>query len=75
MIDGAAVVPALAMQKDAYPRLKAIPLVDPAVSRTLVLVSRAKGSLAPAARALYDLILRPKIAFTGDGKECARNAR
>lgn len=55
---GATVVPALAMQEDAYPRLREIPLVDPAISRTLVLASRAKGSLTPAAQALYDLIRR-----------------
>jgi len=54
---GAAVVPSLAVQAGAYPRLRAVPLVDPVVSRTLVLLSRTKGSLSPAAQALYDLIL------------------
>jgi DNA-binding transcriptional LysR family regulator len=52
---GVAVVPGLAVQKGAYPRLSVIPLVDPVVSRTLVLVSRRQAYLTPAARALYDL--------------------
>jgi DNA-binding transcriptional LysR family regulator len=55
---GATIVPGIAMEKDAYPRLRAIPLVDPVVSRTLVLLSRAHAHLSPAAQALYDLIRR-----------------
>lgn len=54
----AAVVPGLAMQKGAYPRLRVIRLVDPVVSRTLVLLSRTKAQLTPAAQALYDLIAK-----------------
>lgn len=52
----AAVVPSLAIQKGAYPGIKVIALVDPIVSRTLVLVSRRTAYLSPAAQALYDLI-------------------
>jgi DNA-binding transcriptional LysR family regulator len=55
---GVAVVPELAVQKGAYPMLRVVPLVDPVVSRTLVLLSRTKAQLTPAAQALYDLILR-----------------
>ncbi|HUQ73184.1 MAG TPA: LysR family transcriptional regulator [Burkholderiales bacterium] len=55
---GVAVVPALAVQTDAYPGLRVIPLSDPVVSRALVLLSRTKAHLTPAAQALYDLILR-----------------
>jgi DNA-binding transcriptional LysR family regulator len=54
----AAVVPRLAMQKGAYPRLRAVALVDPIVTRSLVLVTRNAASLSPAAQALYDLIKR-----------------
>ena len=54
---GVTIVPRLAVQEDAYPRLRAIPLVDPVVSRTLVLLSRATAHLTPAAQALYDLVL------------------
>lgn len=52
----AAVVPRLAMQKGAYPRLRVIELSDPIVSRTLVLVARKTAHLSPAAQALYDMI-------------------
>ncbi len=55
---GAAVVPSLAMQKGTYPKIRAIPLIDPVVSRSLVLVSRKTAQLSPAAQALYDMIRR-----------------
>jgi DNA-binding transcriptional LysR family regulator len=55
---GAAVVPHLAVQKDAHPELRVIPLVDPVVARTLVLISLKNAELSPAARALYDLLVR-----------------
>ena len=54
---GATIVPEIAVQRDAYPRLRVVPLVDPVVARTLALVSRANAQLSPAAQALYDLIL------------------
>jgi DNA-binding transcriptional LysR family regulator len=53
----AAVVPSLALQAGAYPQLAVVALIAPAVSRTLVLVSRRNGHLSPAAQALYDMIL------------------
>jgi DNA-binding transcriptional LysR family regulator len=53
---GATIVPAIAVQPDAYPRLRAVPLVDPVVARTLLLVSRVNAQLSPAAQALYDLM-------------------
>jgi DNA-binding transcriptional LysR family regulator len=53
---GATVVPGLAVQKGAYARLRVVSLVDPVVSRTLVLLTRTKAHLTPAAQALYDLI-------------------
>jgi DNA-binding transcriptional LysR family regulator len=53
---GVAVAPALAVQTDAYPGLRVIALVDPVVSRNIVLLSRNKAHLTPAAQALYDLI-------------------
>ena len=52
----AAVVPGLAVQKGAYPRIRVVRLVEPAVSRTLALVSRKTAALSPAAQALYDMI-------------------
>jgi DNA-binding transcriptional LysR family regulator len=53
---GVTVVPGLAVQKGAYARLRVVPLVDPVVSRTLVLLTRTTAHLTPAAQALYDLI-------------------
>jgi DNA-binding transcriptional LysR family regulator len=53
-----AVVPRLAVQKGAFPRLRAIALVDPVVSRSLVVLVRKAAQLSPAAQALYDLIKR-----------------
>ncbi|HEU0202988.1 MAG TPA: LysR family transcriptional regulator [Burkholderiaceae bacterium] len=55
---GVAVVPELALQKGAYPQLDVVPLVEPVVSRTLVLLSRTKAYFTPAAQALYDLICK-----------------
>ncbi len=52
----AAVVPSLAIQKGAYPRIKIVSLTDPVVSRSLVLLSRKNAHLSPAAQALYDMI-------------------
>jgi len=52
----AAIVPSLAIQQGAHPRIEVVALRDPIVSRTLVLVSRKSSSLSPAAQALYDMI-------------------
>lgn len=52
----AAVVPALAVQPGAYPRIRVIALTAPAVFRDLVLITRKAAQLSPAAQALYDLI-------------------
>jgi DNA-binding transcriptional LysR family regulator len=41
----------------AYPRVRVVDLVDPVVSRALVLVSRRIARLSPAAQALYDMIV------------------
>jgi DNA-binding transcriptional LysR family regulator len=54
---GAAVVPGLAVQKDAYPRIRVIPLVEPAVARSVVLISLRNAPLSPAAQALYDMLV------------------
>lgn len=53
---GAAILPQLAMQRDAYPRIRVIPLTHPRVARTLVLLSRKTAIFSPAAEALYALI-------------------
>ncbi len=53
---GAAVVPALAMHPGTDAQLRAVALVEPVVSRTLVLLTRVNAQLTPAAQALYDAI-------------------
>ena len=58
-----AVVPRLAVQRGAYPRLRAIGLVDPVISRSLVLIIRKAAHLSPAAQALHDLIKRRAASF------------
>jgi DNA-binding transcriptional LysR family regulator len=55
---GAAVVPSLAIQKGAYPRIRVVALTNPVISRQLVLVTRKNAVLSPAAQALYDMIHR-----------------
>jgi len=59
-----AVVPRLSMQKGAYPRLRAIALVDPIITRSLVLVTRNAAHLSPPAQALYELIKRRAAAVS-----------
>ena len=53
----AAIVPQLAIQPGAYPNVRVVPLVDPVVSRSLVLVTRSGAQLSPAAQALFELLL------------------
>lgn len=54
----AAVVPSLAVQKDAYPRIRVVALRDPVISRTLVLLFRKGAIFSPAAQALFDMLKR-----------------
>jgi DNA-binding transcriptional LysR family regulator len=62
----AAVVPGLAVEGDLYSRLRAVPLADPVVSRSLVLLTRKGSHLSPAAQALYDAIADHARARRGD---------
>jgi DNA-binding transcriptional LysR family regulator len=69
---GAAVVPSLAVQKDAYPTIRVIPLTEPVVSRSLVLIARRAAHLSPAAQALYDMFLAARSRdFLAAGKRLA----
>lgn len=52
---GAAVVPGLAIQPGSHPSLVAIPLVEPVLDRTFVLLTRHGSVLSPAAQALHDM--------------------
>lgn len=55
---GVAVVPGLAVQEAAYPRIRIIPLIEPAAARSLVLIAPRNAHLSPAAQALYDMLIR-----------------
>ena len=55
---GVAVVPSLAIQPGTYPTLRVIPLVQPVVQRTFVLLRRKGSVLSPAAQALVKLVLK-----------------
>jgi DNA-binding transcriptional LysR family regulator len=54
---GIAAVPQLAMPPGDHPTLASIPLVEPAVTRTVGLIRRRGIALSPAAQHLYDMIL------------------
>ena len=52
----AAVVPGLAIQRGAYTNIRVVPITDPVVSWSLVLVARKNARLSPAGQALYDML-------------------
>jgi DNA-binding transcriptional LysR family regulator len=54
---GIAAVPQLAMPPGDHPTLVSIPLVEPAVTRTVGLIRRRGIALSPAAQQLYDMLL------------------
>lgn len=64
---GVAAVPSLTLSGDAHPSVIGVPLVKPAVTRTLGLISRKGGQLQPAAAALYDAI-RKYVVKAGKSK-------
>jgi len=64
----AAVVPRLAVQRGAYPNIRVVAMTEPVVSWTLVLLSRRKAHLSPAAQALYEM-LREKALSQEMGSE------
>jgi len=60
---GLAILPRLAMHGHAFTGLRAIPLVEPAVTRKLALVRHKGAPLSHAAQALYDT-MRDRLAST-----------
>lgn len=67
---GVAAVPRLAMPPGDHPLLVSIPLVDPAVTRTIGLIRLRNRRLPPAAQQLYDMILA--MRKTGGAKPTKR---
>lgn len=54
---GVAAVPRLALPQGDHPTLASVPLVEPAVTRTLGLIKRRGRTLSPAALELYAMML------------------
>jgi len=61
---GVAAVPRLAMPLTDHATLVSVPLVDPAITRTVGLIRRRGRSLSPAAQQLYDLLLASRPRYT-----------
>ena len=61
---GIAAVPQLAMPPRDHPTLASIPLVEPAVTRTVGLIRRRGIALSPAAQELYDMVLAARRVKT-----------
>jgi DNA-binding transcriptional LysR family regulator len=61
---GVAAVPRLAMPLTDHPTLVSVPLIDPAITRTVGLIRRRGRSLSPAAQQLYDLLLASRPRYT-----------
>lgn len=57
---GVGVVPKLAMPAQGHATLLTRPLMDPAISRTLGLISRRGRTLSPVAQLLFDLLIAIK---------------
>jgi DNA-binding transcriptional LysR family regulator len=54
---GTAILPLSIIQEGTHPTVRRIPLVRPAVSRTIALIRRRNASLSPAAQAFYETLL------------------
>ncbi|MET3662958.1 LysR family transcriptional regulator [Aquamicrobium ahrensii] len=57
---GVAAVPSIAMPVEEHPLLVSVPLVDPIVSRTIGLITRAGQKMSPTAQSLVDEFLAVK---------------
>jgi DNA-binding transcriptional LysR family regulator len=53
---GAAILPSLNLFQGVYPRIHAIPLVDPRVEREIGAIRRQDTALAPAAQNFFDMV-------------------
>lgn len=69
---GTAILPSLFLTPGAYPRVRAVPLAGPVISRTVSLIRRKGGSLSPAAEGLYGIV---RGILSGSRLEHARRLR
>jgi hypothetical protein len=63
------------MPPDGHPTLVSVPLVNPAVSRTVGLIHRRGRSLSPAAQELYDQLLASKHIWGAKTKGMKANGQ
>ena len=68
---GVAAVPGLSLSEGAHPDLVGVPLVEPAILRTLGLITKKGKRLAPPAEALYELLKRSIATRVGTADRMA----
>jgi DNA-binding transcriptional LysR family regulator len=59
---GTAILPRSTIQEGTHPSVRRIPLVRPAIARTIALVRRRKATLSPAAQAFYEMLAEQRVA-------------
>lgn len=74
---GAAILPNLILFRDAYPRIRAVPLAGPAIRRQIALIHPQDVTLTAAARALAGVVKEVFAAWTRSSRPArpARTAR
>lgn len=69
---GVAVVPGLSVLPERPGSIVGVPLVNPAIHRTLGLISKRNHSMAPAARTLFDMLSKTLIKRSSSGRKGTR---
>jgi DNA-binding transcriptional LysR family regulator len=60
---GPAVIPRLAVQTGTYPQIRVLALIQPVITRSVVLTTRRGAHLSPAAAALHAMIVGHALSF------------
>ncbi len=55
---GAAILPSATLLEGTHPDVRRVPLQEPVIRRTIVLIRRRNAALSPAAQAFHDLLTR-----------------
>jgi DNA-binding transcriptional LysR family regulator len=66
---GVAAVPGLSVLPERPDSIVGVPLVNPAIHRTLGLISKRNHSMAPAARTLFDMLSKTLIKRPSSGRK------
>jgi len=66
---GVAAVPGLSVLPERAASIVGVPLVNPAIHRTLGLISKRNHAMAPAARTLFDMLSKTLIKRPGSGRK------